>query len=614
MNEKLKNIVEALFSNPTGFQAACINELCDKRLFYETNFVSLLDREVNNSYGDYYAELYTKVIPNSIGRREREKIEKEIGDIEESLRTSVSDSEKREEVLRTACASLDNSVVDKFIANINMFYTKPEQFDIAVISACLVTLLDIDQAQIKKFFDVAQKLILATESFDQNLNPLKDDDFKMPKEILSTIQSKCPDKVSEVRELINNARIKEELVNNHSLNTIYCNTGDRHPLRYYKDAVSKLLIKNASNVEGELSIADAIKGFDLEENSNLLKFALDEIDNKVEDYFNAHYDDIDSAFENIEVPVIYAQPLIKLAVFLTVCLQLDKELDDKILFAIADPLSDFLKHIPMNEKLLETIKDISKDISGKEVELAPTAPTPPEGDDIVKPHPPEENHDGTENPGDGTENPGDSTGILKTPKSNTLTPAKVANLMGAVIKMHHDFAPPYAHPRTADYIKEIFSATMGDKNKKTLNMIIKIVLKKYDSSNKSEEDIENIVRNVMGIFYTSTKQSTKISDYHRAYKDIYDIIKKIVCIIITEYTDMDRQYKEILEEIKDFENSDDKNNQVKKQELYEKLTQYQQETTEEAVTQRIMEQFNKILEHKLGSNYIRHFNEYYEEK
>lgn len=115
---------------------------------------------------------------------------------------------------------------------------------------------------------------------------------------------------------------------------------------------SKNLIANHTAVKDSPSILDAILNFDMEEKSNLIAYALQKIEEKVRET---------KSFSEQEI-----QPATEL-IFLTLCDQCNKEIDNNLLFAFTNPICESM-HTSSISYSLDKAKDIIKEISGKEVE------------------------------------------------------------------------------------------------------------------------------------------------------------------------------------------------------------------------------------------------------
>lgn len=356
MNEKLKKILDALYRNSNDFQQACEKELCDPRIPDSSNFVSFLVNESTAIEYPYFYSIYKTFCQTTSGEMDAE-VRKEI---EELRKNTISI-----DVLKKECESLDDTTKNAFLNNLDIVAKNEKSLTMPIIAACLVTIATSENDKLDKFYEIATKLILAVAPSTKDASL----DNSVIDNVLRQIEEHFDETIyNKTKAFLNSATIMNQLSATASTMETFCLTTkkDERMLRYYQNGEELPLITNESPLDPEPSIEDAIKTFDLNDNSNLLKFALEKIDDEVRKYF-----------KDKGIDLKYAIPATE-AVFLTLCYQLGKEVDDNVLFAISDPLSDFLYFSPFNEEILTAIKDICKEISGKEVEFGKEVKKPAE--------------------------------------------------------------------------------------------------------------------------------------------------------------------------------------------------------------------------------------------
>lgn len=507
MNEKLKKILDALYRNSNDFQQACEKELCDPRIpSTPTHFVYYLTNGFTPE-SRYYALLKDNFLKTTQGVMDK-KTEEEINELVAKF-SSSSTFEDVKDFFKEEIKNWDKETQDKFLDNFDKV-VKGKKYDgsffIPIITTCVVTLAKSEKIDnLDEFYDTTTKLILASKPKTLSKNYIK----KLVLEKIEAAFGKESSEYAETLTIINNAKKKEQLSSNSSEPSCFTSSEYR-PLRYYQNGEPVYLIQNEKLLDLTTSIEDAIKTFDLNDNSNLLKFALEKIDDEVRKYF-----------KDKGIDLKYAIPATE-AVFLTLCHQLGKEVDDNVLFAISDPLSDMLSYSPFNEEILTAIKDICKEISGKEVEFGESdkkssdETTPAEGhehnhpenntttdsDEVTKPagNPPVQN--------------GPAQSLVKLPSK--LAVAKLQKYAAEVLGTHGVFVGASgkakyknATPEQKNIIFQVNNAMLLPKKVKTITS--KIVKNKTPSSyldedvDPSAEEIVSKLANVLAEIYSDHK-------------------------------------------------------------------------------------------------------------
>lgn len=500
MNEKLKKILDALYRNPNDFQQACEKELCDPRIPDSSNFVSFLVNESTTIEYPYFYSIYKTFCQTTSGEMDAE-VRKEI---EELRKNTISI-----DVLKKECESLDDTTKNAFLNNLDIVAKNEKSLTVPIIAACLVTIATSENDKLDKFYEIATKLILAVAPSTKDASL----DNSVIDNVLRQIEEHFDETIyNKTKAFLNSATIMNQLSATASTMETFCLTTkkDERMLRYYQNGEELPLITNESPLDPEPSIEDAIKTFDLNDNSNFLKYALEKIDDEVRKYF-----------KDKGIDLKYAIPATE-AVFLTLCHQLEKEVDDNVLFAISDPLSDMLNYSPFNEEILTAIKDICKEISGKEVELGesdkkssdeaapaeglehnhPENNTTTDSDEVTKPagNPPVQN--------------GPAQSLVKLPSK--LAVAKLQKYAAEVLGTHGVFVGASgkakyknATPEQKNIIFQVNNAMLLPKKVKTITS--KIVKNKTPSSyldedvDPSAEEIVSKLANVLAEIYSDHK-------------------------------------------------------------------------------------------------------------
>lgn len=132
-------------------------------------------------------------------------------------------------------------------------------------------------------------------------------------------------------------------------------------LSYIEGMQNVSVIKNNEKVDDSITIEDAIKNFDLDKNSNLIAYALSKIEAELREKPEFKNDNSGLAVLASEIA------------FLTLCDQYNKEVDDKLLAAFANPMIEL--NTMFNGKAIELVlnaaSEASVTISGESTTLSP---------------------------------------------------------------------------------------------------------------------------------------------------------------------------------------------------------------------------------------------------
>lgn len=174
--------------------------------------------------------------------------------------------------------------------------------------------------------------------------------------ILKLVNDIDPSLVDDAKKILRQYSMMTELAYTPNLasyiKTSTNNSSDNN-LQYFDDiGENQNLIVNNTEVIGSPTIIEAISNFDMKEKSNFITYALHKIEEKVR---------ASKLFTEKEI-----QPAVEI-IFLTLCDQLNKEVDENLLFAFTNPICESM-HTSSIPYSLDKVKGIIKEISGKEVE------------------------------------------------------------------------------------------------------------------------------------------------------------------------------------------------------------------------------------------------------
>lgn len=176
---------------------------------------------------------------------------------------------------------------------------------------------------------------------------------------------------------------------------------DNQVLSYYENMQKQPLVQNFDKVDETTTIEEAIAKFDLKENSKYIAYALSKLEGKIRE-------NPDLKTDNTGLAVLASE-----IAFLYMCEACQKEVDDRVLAAILDPVIEInTSHGGKAlEKAVEAANDVVKGLTGKD-SLAEQRPiiigengNPESGND----EPPESENGG--NPEDGNDDSSDNGNV-----------------------------------------------------------------------------------------------------------------------------------------------------------------------------------------------------------
>ena len=436
MNEKLKDILTTLYNEPEKLHASCVENLVNKSLpnvsFGATYSTLGMLADISSysivDFAEFIKRQYLSNIENY-----NDEINKNISSFSEKLSNATDYKSFYKAILNLA---EDRSLEKSFFIN------------------NLKTILDKEENIKDLYSPIISALILS-----KNVEELRN-------RSLNIIQTVFPEKEEESKTLLNSYIVFSALAETtNSAVAIRCKAKytedvdyDDDAMMYYENCQPKSLISIDTEIDKKINIIDALKDKDLMQNSNVIKYVLEKIENDVRSKTNL------PDAEKI---------LISQISFLTICDQLNINVDDKVLFAFANPMLEF-EHTINNEnfkKSIEISKEITNEILGKnKINF----------DDIYK-------HNQI-NLGNGNSNnslgnllqngiPTQSTSFIKQPKKVSLTPRFMNWVKDAVAK-HGSFMGIDKEKIKKGITKEQISIHSSSLNSLSLSSVESKIIKK----------------------------------------------------------------------------------------------------------------------------------------
>lgn len=470
MNEKLKDILTTLYNEPEKLHASCVENLVNKSLpnvnFGATYSTLGMLADISSysivDFAEFIKRQYLSNIENY-----NDEINKNISSFSEKLSNATDYKSFYKAILNLAeDRSLEKSF---FINNLKTILDKEENIkDLysPIISALILSNLEENDSnnygEIDKF---ATSIIIALVDAVENKN-LPQNVEELRNRSLNIIQTVFPKKEEEAKTLLNSYIVFSALAETtNSAVAIRCKAKytedvdyDDDAMMYYENCQPKSLISIDTEIDKKINIIDALKDKDLMQNSNVIKYVLEKIENDVRSKTNL------PDAEKI---------LISQISFLTICDQLNINVDDKVLFAFANPMLEF-EHTINNDnfkKSIEISKEITNEILGKnKINF----------DDIYK-------HNQI-NLGNGNSNnslgnllqngiPTQSTSFIKQPKKVSLTP-RFMNWVKDTVAKHGSFMGIDKEKIKKGITKEQISIHSSSLNSLSLSSVESKIIKK----------------------------------------------------------------------------------------------------------------------------------------
>ena len=359
MNEKLKDILTTLYNEPEKLHASCVENLVNKSLPNVNFGATCSTLGMLADIGSYsvvdFAEFIKRRHLSNI-ENHNDEINKNISSFSEKLSNATDYKSFYKAILNLAeDRSLEKSF---FINNLKTILDKEENIkDLysPIISALILSNLEEkDLNNYGKIDKFSTLIIIALVNAGENRN-IPQNIEELRNRSLNIIQTVFPEKEEEAKTLLNSYIISSALTENtNSFVAVRCKARytedvnyDDDVMMYYENCQPKSLISLDTEIDKKTNIIDALKDKDLMQNSNVIKFALEKIENIV----------------RAKTDIPDAEIFISQITFLTICDQLNINVDDKVLFAFANPMLEF-KNI-LNTKSYEYAIEISKEITNE---------------------------------------------------------------------------------------------------------------------------------------------------------------------------------------------------------------------------------------------------------
>ena len=343
MNENLKKILTSVYSNKGNLGSIA------KEIFYP-------DIKSNGSSLDIFAFLddgeYTssfRSFVSAIKPTNNSSDWPKLKDFSEEQKNKVKTAKTAIELITTIkdlCLEKGISMPENFEDNYNKLATGTNSRT-AILIACLLIYRSTSKIN-PLFVDFVVDVIGEIEE--------KGSSDIGKSNILKLVNDVDPSLVDDAKKILRQYSMMTELAYTPNLASYIktsTNNSSSNNLQYFDDiGENQNLIVNDTEIIGSPTIIEAISNFDMKEKSNLIRYALYKIEEKVS---------ASKLFAKKEI-----QPA-KMLIFLTLCDQLGKEVDENLLFAFTNPIYESImtNSIPSS---LDRVKGIIKEISGKEVE------------------------------------------------------------------------------------------------------------------------------------------------------------------------------------------------------------------------------------------------------
>lgn len=343
MNENLKKILTSVYSNKGNLESIAKEIFCSdiKDNSSTSDILAFLDEgEYTSSFKNFIS--FVKYNNNLTDWPEFE-------DFSDEQKNKVKTAKTAAELITTIkdlCLEKGISMPENFEDNYNKLATGTNSRT-AILIACLLiyrSTLKINPLFVDFVVDVIGEIEEKGSSDIGKSN------------ILKLVNDVDPSLVDDAKKILRQYSMMTELAYTSNLASYIktsTNNSSSNNLQYFDDiGENQNLIVNDTEVIDSPTIIEAISNFDMKEKSNLIRYALYKIEEKVK---------ASKLFAKKEI-----QPA-KMLIFLTLCDQLGKEVDENLLFAFTNPIYESMmtNSIPSS---LDKVKDIIKEISGKEVE------------------------------------------------------------------------------------------------------------------------------------------------------------------------------------------------------------------------------------------------------
>lgn len=341
MKVNLKEFLTTLFNNPKEIDAKAKELLCPDVKNYACTYdmLSFLNEPRATEKLDDFVYFVKKNNNSTNIAEENFLTEKDINAIK-----SIKDSKALLQKIVYLSGLNKIDLPEKFVTNFQNLSANTDSLTDLLLASVLVNKITtsktdaFDQIIVEVFSCLAEK----------SSKPV------LKENILNILEKTNSEWKVEAEEILKQYAIFSELTYTSNQAT-YSRTGvtkkSRNSMFYFDEiANNKSLIQSYEEIE-DVSIEDAIKNFDMAENSNYIAYAIKMIEKTI---------------KAKRVCVGY-EVFASEAVFLTLCELYGKEINSDLLFAFVNPLTEGLRTNGAFENNLEEIKQIAKDISGKEI-------------------------------------------------------------------------------------------------------------------------------------------------------------------------------------------------------------------------------------------------------
>ena len=343
MNENLKKILTSVYSNKGNLESIAKEIFCSdiKDNSSTSDILAFLDEgEYTSSFKNFIS--FVKYNNNLTDWPEFE-------DFSDEQKNKIKNAKTAAELIanvKELCSEKGISMPENFEDNFNKLATGANS-KTAILITCL--LISKSTSKINSLFEkfIVDVIVEIEEKGSSDISKSN---------ILKLVNDVDPSLVDDAKKILRQYSMMTELAYTPNLasyiKTSTNNSSDNN-LQYFDDiGENQNLIVNDTEVIGSPTIIEAISNFDMKEKSNLIRYALYKIEEKVR---------ASKLFTEKEI-----QPAIEI-IFLTLCDQLNKEVDENLLFAFINPIFESI-HTSSISFSLNKVKVIIKEILGKEVE------------------------------------------------------------------------------------------------------------------------------------------------------------------------------------------------------------------------------------------------------
>lgn len=364
MNEKLNDILSTLYNEPDKFYWCCVKNLVNKTL-PNVNFEGIYCTLGMLAFNGYYSMAdFAEVIKGQFRSFIPDYIVNLNDKISSFSKKLINITDSKSLYNKISNLAQDGIVGKVFMNNLKAILSNEENCKDAyspIIASLILSKLEekdsINYDEINKF---ATLIFIAIVYAGENKNLPKNVE-ELRNRSLEIIEKIDIKKHKDAQTLLNSYSVFSALAIFPRFAKIRCRARysedidkDDNVMIYYENCITKPLISQKTTIKQGTNIIDALKGKDLIKNSSVIEYVLQEIEKK--------------AYTRFKVLPPYTA-LIGEIVFLILCNQLNVNIDDKILFAIVNPISKF-KRLSSSKNFRSNVdisKKIATEILGEEI-------------------------------------------------------------------------------------------------------------------------------------------------------------------------------------------------------------------------------------------------------